>query len=560
MIAGCASSSPQETAAGDYLSGRLAANLNDIAAAADHYGKAVDANPGEAALVRQAFLFHLAAGEVERAGVYAQTLAADAEADGLARIALATIKMKHGDLAAAREGLKGEYAEPFTKSISFLIGSWLEAELVGAEAGVAAFDTGKSDLFTGFNPTFKAMLLEDAGAIDAAREAHELSVASFGGPVGRAAYGAFLERQGEKDAAREFYGMLAKEGGPARRLAEAALARTDAGQQTKAYTDLSAAEGSALALYLFAGNMLQQSAGEMQRAAEAGFRVEEAPFNLPLALAQLAIHLDPSLSDAQRLVGSILNIYANYDAARAALSRVPVSSSQFEQAQIEIANTFLAQKRPLDAIAALKTAVRRDRNANEARLALAGHYAELDRHGDAVKSAGDAISRLGNSPPEDAWRLFVTRAASLIDLDRFDEAEADLKRAVEIAPEEPVVLNYLGYSWVERGRNLDEAFKLIEKAVALRPQSGAIIDSLGWAHYQRGEYEAALPHLEKAAAIEPADPTVTEHLGDVYWRLGREVEAQFQWRRALQLEPPERARIAIGKKLQSGLEPAQKAQ
>ncbi len=208
----------------------------------------------------------------------------------------------------------------------------------------------------------------------------------------------------------------------------------------------------------------------------------------------------------------------------------------------------------------MKTAVRRDRNANEARLALAGHYAELDRHGDAVKSAGDAISRLGDSPPEDAWRLFVTRAASLIDLDRFDEAEADLKRAVEIAPEEPVVLNYLGYSWVERGRNLDEAFKLIEKAVALRPQSGAIIDSLGWAHYQRGEYEAALPHLEKAAAIEPADPTVTEHLGDVYWRLGREVEAQFQWRRALQLEPPERARIAIGKKLQSGLEPAQKAQ
>ncbi|MEK7266153.1 MAG: tetratricopeptide repeat protein, partial [Pseudomonadota bacterium] len=116
-------------------------------------------------------------------------------------------------------------------------------------------------------------------------------------------------------------------------------------------------------------------------------------------------------------------------------------------------------------------------------------------------------------------------------------------------------LNYLGYSWVERGINLDEAFKLIEKAAALRPQSGAIIDSLGWAHYQRGDYKEALPHLENAAALEPADPTVTEHLGDVYWRLGREVEARFQWTRALELEPSDRARAGLEEKLKSGLKP-----
>lgn len=558
-VAGCATPTTFDTATGDYLSGRLAANLNDVAAAAEHYGKAVAANPGDEELVRQAFFYHLAAGEIDAAGEYARSLASGAGGDGLANIALAAIALKGGDLEGARARLSGDFKEPFTKSISFLARAWIDAESDGEAAGVKALDAGGADVFTGFNPTFKAILLEAAGSFDAAREAHELSAATFGGPVGREAYGAFLERR-DAAAARSFYDGLYAEGGPSRRLAEAALERIDAGVATKAYTDVSAAEGTALALYLFAGNVLQQSAGEMQRAAEAGFKVEETPFNLPLALAQLAAYLDPALHDARRLSGSILNIYANYDAARASLSKVLPSSPHFEQAQIEIANTYLAEKRPNDAIAALKETIRRDAGANEARLALAGHYAELDRHEDAVKTAGDAIERLGEAPPADAWRLLVTRAASLIELDRFSEAEAELKRAVEIAPEEPVVLNYLGYSWVERGKNLDEAFTLIEKAVALRPQSGAIIDSLGWAHYQRGDYAAALPHLEKAASLEPADPTVTDHLGDVYWRLGREVEARFQWRRALELQPGGRARAAIEAKLQSGLVPEPKAQ
>ncbi len=337
--------------------------------------------------------------------------------------------------------------------------------------------------------------------------------------------------------------------------ARAALARIDASAPTKAYTDVSAAEGAALALYLFAGNVLQQSAGEMQRAAEAGFRVADPPFNLPLALAQLSVYLDPDLADAQRLVGSIYNVYGNYDAARAAFSQIGPASPHFEQAQIEIADSFSKEDRNDEAINVLKSAFRRDEDANEARLTLAGLYASEDAHEEAVKTSAEAIARLGDAPPEDAWRYFVTRAASLIELDRFDEAETDLKRAVDLAPEEAVALNYLGYSWAERGRNLDEAFALIEKAVALRPQSGAIIDSLGWAHYQRGDYEAALPHLEQAASLEPADPTVTDHLGDVYWRLGRKVEARFQWQRSLELEPKERARAATEKKLRSGLEP-----
>lgn len=553
-LASCQTPAPPKTGAGDYLSGRLAAGLNDIDAAADNFGAAVAANPDDLDIVRNAFLYHLAAGEIEPAAQYAATLAGGDDPDGLAKYTLAAIRLKSGDLAGARQDLRGDFAEPFTKSIAFLTSAWIEADLAGPDAGIAALDLGR-DVFTGFNPTFRAILEEEKGDIDAAREAHQISIASFGGPIGREAYGAFLERHGEAAEARDYYLILDKEGGPTRRLAEAALQRLDRRAPTKAYADVSATEGAALALYLFAGNVLQQSAEEMQRASEAGFKVSERPFNLPLALAQLSAYLDPELADARRLIGSINNVYGNYAAARASFAMIAPSSPQFEQAQIEIANSLDADGRTEEAFRVLKSAIRRDKGADDARLTLAGLYASKDRHREAVKVAGEAIARLPEPPPEDAWRDYVTRAASLIELDRFDEAEADLKRAVDVAPEEPIALNYLGYSWAERGIHLDEAFRLIEKAVALRPSSGAITDSLGWAHYQRGDFAAALLHLEKAASLEPGDPTVTDHLGDVYWRLGRETEARFQWRRALELSPSDRVRALIEAKLISGLPP-----
>ena len=553
-IASCATAQPSSTSAGDYLSGRLAAGLNDVDAAARNFGAAVAANPDDLDIVQSAFLFHVAAGDIEGSAPYARRLVAAGEDRGLGAFTLAALNLKHGDLLAAREGVKGDAVEPLAKSVSYLAGAWIEAEIAGPAAGVAAFDLGK-DVFTGFNPTFKAMLLEEKGDIAEAGALHQLSVASFGGPIGRAAYGAFLERNGEGTEARDYYLRLEQEGGPSRRLAHEGLARLDRGRPTNAYSNVSAREGVAMALYLFAGNVIQQSAEEMQRASEAGFKISERPFNLPLALTELAVYLDPQLADARRLIGSIHNIYGNYDAAREAFSQIAPSSPQFEQAQIEIANSLAAEDKTNEAIAALKSAIRRDRDAEDAMLTLAGLYASIDRHQDAVKEATRAIARLDEPKPQDAWRHYLTRAGSLIELDRFDEAEADLQKAVEVAPEEPVALNYLGYSWVERGVNLDEAFGLIEKAVALRPQSGAIIDSLGWAHYQRGDYEEALPHLEKAAALEPADPTVTDHLGDVYWRLGRETEARFQWTRALELDPADRMRAALEKKLTGGLEP-----
>ncbi|MCA8889806.1 MAG: tetratricopeptide repeat protein, partial [Parvularculaceae bacterium] len=305
--------------------------------------------------------------------------------------------------------------------------------------------------------------------------------------------------------------------------------------------------------YLFAGNMLEQSAEQRQRAAEAGFNVGLPKYNFPLALAQMAIYLDPDSADARRLVSGVMNVYGNYDSARRALMPIPPSSPHYEQARIEIAAGLVEQGREDEAAKILKETIRLDPRANEARLTYAGLLARKHDYEGAIGVLTAVIDSLGDEPREDAWRYFISRAASLMEIDNWPAAERDLERAVEIAPEEATTLNYLGYSWAERGENLERAFELIEKAVELEPSSGAIIDSLGWAHYQLGEYDQALGHLEQAAALEPADPTITDHLGDVYWRLGREREARFQWRRALELKPVDRVREQVEDKLENGL-------
>ena len=139
-------------------------------------------------------------------------------------------------------------------------------------------------------------------------------------------------------------------------------------------------------------------------------------------------------------------------------------------------------------------------------------------------------------------------------LKRWPEAEIDFKRVLELVPDDVDTLNYLGYTWVDRGENLTEAFDMIREAVNQQPESGAIVDSLGWAHYKLGEYGQARENLEKAVVLSPSSATIIDHLGDVYWKLGRKREAGFQWKRALEFDPTDEERATIELKLEKGLD------
>ena len=136
---------------------------------------------------------------------------------------------------------------------------------------------------------------------------------------------------------------------------------------------------------------------------------------------------------------------------------------------------------------------------------------------------------------------------------QWSKAEADMKKALELYPEQPHVLNYLGYSWIDQGLNLDEGMSMIKRSVEQRPDDGYIVNSLGWAYFRLGNYDEAVENLERAVELKPVDPTINDHLGDAYWKVDRAPRGQFQWSHARDLKPDADELKTIEKKLKNGL-------
>jgi Flp pilus assembly protein TadD len=180
-----------------------------------------------------------------------------------------------------------------------------------------------------------------------------------------------------------------------------------------------------------------------------------------------------------------------------------------------------------------------------------------ERFVDARAAYDSAIALLG-TPQENHWPVFFARGITHERQNEWPQAEADFRKALELRPDQPQVLNYLGYTMVEKKINLDEALDMIERAVAAEPDSGYIVDSLGWVLYRLGRYDEALVHMERAVELMPIDPVINDHLGDVYWAVGRYREAEFQWHRALSFITPEESTDAdperIRRKLEVGLD------
>ncbi|GJL91006.1 tetratricopeptide repeat protein [Hyphococcus sp.] len=554
LISGCATSRSESTVVGDYLSGRLAARSNNVAVAANAFEGVETGGPNTDEILRGAFFFKVAAGDIEGAAALASKVLAneDPEDDDLARLVQAAHELKAGNYRGARAALSANAEVEYFSAAMIILDAWAIAGDEGPEAALKALAAKDGETFRGFHPLHQAFLFENAGLEDEARTAYQLAMMSYGGVVGRDAYGSFLQRTGDVDAARAHYELLAQYRGPDRQVAERGLALLDQGKFDRTWESVTPQKGGAVALFTFGSAVLQQTTEQREAAEKAGFRVGDANYDMPLAFIQIALYLAPDFDYARRMAGSILNAYGDNEKAIAVLRRIPKTSAFYEQAQIEVAGGLVALGKRAEAKKILRS-LAGEHGSTEALFNYANFLASEDDHRGAVREYGKLIEALPEDPAEDTWRFFIGRAVSLLELDDWPSAEADLQRAVEIAPKEPVALNYLGYSWAERGLNLERAFSLIEQAVAIEPNSGAYIDSLGWAHYQRGDYEIAVGHIEHAASLEPADPTVTDHLGDVYWRLGRKIEASYEWRRVLDLEPSETLRKQVEKKLMEGL-------
>ncbi len=218
-----------------------------------------------------------------------------------------------------------------------------------------------------------------------------------------------------------------------------------------------------------------------------------------------------------------------------------------------IAFDYNALDRVDEARAALKRVIRQNPKDKEALNGLGNILRTRKMFAEAADAYTRTVRAIGAQPQTEDWQVFYNRGIAYERTNRWPEAEADFKKALELRPDQPLVLNYLGYSWVDKGINLKEGVALIEKAVTLAPTDGYIVDSLGWAHYKLGEYDVAVDELERAVSLMPSDPTINDHLGDAYWQVGRRLEARFQWNHAKASKPEPADLAKIEAKIANGL-------
>lgn len=281
-----------------------------------------------------------------------------------------------------------------------------------------------------------------------------------------------------------------------------------------------------------------------------------------LLFSRVAEFLRPDHTDAILLSAQMLDGLARYDLAVETYKRVEQTNPSFHAAELGRADALRSAGRMDAATEVLELLTRSHPGLPIVHVTLGDLKRQLAQHEQAVKAYDAALALYGDPKPEQ-WFVYYARAISHERLGNWDLAEADFRTALELNPEQPQVLNYLGYSLVEQKIKLDEALDMIERAVAERPNSGYIVDSLGWVLFRLGRYDEAVPHMEHAAELMPVDPVVNDHLGDVLWAVGRQREAEFQWRRALSFvdvdDPtgeadPDRIRLKLEQGLDAVLE------
>lgn len=258
---------------------------------------------------------------------------------------------------------------------------------------------------------------------------------------------------------------------------------------------------------------------------------QDQSYESALVFARLADHLNPTNDDHKMLIAAMLNRTGHTDQAVSLYKAVAPTAPGYPEAQRSAAELLEKSGKPNDAVALMEKTYKTTNDLNTL-IEIGDIYRRADKHADAIKAYDRVVAALDGKVSSDYWQVLYARGMSYEQMGNYTMADADLLAALEFQPEQPYLLNYLGYSWVDRGKNFEQAMAMIQKAVALKSDDGYIVDSLGWAYYKAAEYDRAVPELERAVEMVPYDPIINDHLGDAYWRVGRKNEARFQWERA----------------------------
>lgn len=517
--------------AGAYLAARQASYAEDFATAATQFDRLLQAAPGNPRFLESALIARVGLGQMDAAADLARALTASGVASRPAGLILLADDLRAGDHDAALDRIAAGAAP--VPMAGDLVRAWALFGAGRTGAALAAFDEGlAASAHAGFRGYHKAVALALTGQADAALA--QLAADPEPAADALAARAELLAETGRAGAARD--------------LLDAALARGDDPLLRDLRARLAAGEA---VTFDRVRDPAEAIGGVFQAIASVMARRE--PGTEALVHARIAQALAPRDAAATVLVAEILEDMGRLELAAEAYAGVDRDSPFFVDAEIGRASTLYAAGREDAAIEVLDALVRARPGLSQARIARGNLLRRLDRHAEAAAAFDAAIARLPQGQPV-PWGLHYARGMAYERAGDWDAAEADFTRALEIEPDQPDVLNYLGYSLLERRERLDAALGMIETAVAARPEAGHIVDSLGWALYRLGRYDAAVAPMERAVELLPVDPVVNDHLGDVYWMVGRAREARFQWRRALSFDPEDADAARIRAKLARGLD------
>jgi tetratricopeptide (TPR) repeat protein len=526
----------QGSASGSYLAGRYAANQRDSDAAAVFLRAALRADPKNPELLDRTFRSALAAGEIDEAVSLASRVSASDPANRVAQLALAVKAIKTRQLEGARR-----YLEPALKAATpdvaaTLVTGWAWFASGDTAKALETFNTLSGNELTDYLRDLHSGLMADAaGMNDEAGErlaaAYRVDPNTF---LVADAYARWLVRAKRVDEAKTIYNTVL-EAFPNDPRSDAALSALDDGK-VPGPAIRNARDGVAEVLFSF---------GRLAN------RTESA--EISQVYLQLALYLVPDHELALLTLADLSETIGQTQSAINAYQRLPVKSVYKRDAEVRVAVNLAALQKLKEAQAQLETLIYRAPNDLDAYVALGGLLHREKKYDEAAKVYTRAIATV-EAPKPQHWSLFFARAVAYDGAKHWNKAEADLKKAVELSGEQATLLNYLGYSWVDRRINVDKGLDLIRAAVEMRPNDGDIVDSLGWAYYRLGRYEDAVTELERAIDLRPQSWEINDHLGDVYWKVDRRLEARFQWAHARDLKPDEEKLALIERKLAEGLD------
>ncbi|MBE9636717.1 tetratricopeptide repeat protein [Salipiger mangrovisoli] len=511
MAAGAASA---ESLSGDYLAARQASFEGDFKAAALYYGEAVKHDPENADLLERAALSNIGLGDFVRAEALAERLTALGHTSQIGQLAEIAVLARAEDYAELLKRVEEDRsAGPL---IDGLLKAWAELGRGDVSTALTSFDAvAKERGLAGFAAYHKAMALASVGDFEGA-EAIFSEPAAGAMQMTRRAVLARIEILSQIDRQADAVALIDDAFGPQLDPGMTELrGKLDAGETLPFDIVTSARDGIAEVFFTIAGALASESAEDYT-----------------LLHVRVAEYLRPDHVGALLMAGELLEKMGQYELAAATYRRVPRDDAAFHVAELGRSDALRAEGKMDAAVEVLEQLADTHGNLPAVQSALGDLMRQLERYGEAIEAYDRALATFGEPDPAQ-WFLYYARGICKERDGDWEAAETDFRAALEFAPDQPQVLNYLGYSMVEHHVNLDEALEMIERAVEAEPQSGYIVDSLGWALYRLGRYDEAVGHMERAAELMAVDPVVNDHLGDVYWAVGRKVEARFQWQRAL---------------------------